>query len=172
MRNGARGVWSCFLMAAGVAVGFAAPATAGDILAWRTDDGGYAFADDPDAVPERYRDRVEVRRSAAITGYRRYTAEDEAATSRYEEGLAARLEHLRRQAEAEAPEAARGTGAAPDYLTIRSGSKRGGVDVATPMGGADAPLQTETVYMRRNGGVLTQPVRVTRRGDKIISVMV
>ena len=173
MRNGVRGVWSSLLMVGGLSLGMAAPAMAGDILAWRTQDGGYAFADDPDAVPERYRDQVEVRRSASIAGYRRYTAEDEAATTRYEEALAARLDYLR--ARGAAGEAAPGSAtgqATMDYVTVRSGARRSGagVDVSTAVPSGDAPLQVDKIYVRRKGGVLTQPVRVTRRGDKVISV--
>jgi len=175
MRSGARGVWSSLLMATGAVLAFAMPAAAGDIYAWRTEDGGYAFAGDPDAVPERYRDQVDVRRTRSLSEYRRYTAEDEEATSRYEDGLSDRLDHLRAQ-NAGAPEGAgaggAGSASAPDYVTVRSGSRRGGggVDVSTPTGASDVPLETEVVYMRRKSGLLTQPVRVTRRGDRIVSV--
>lgn len=175
MRNRARGVWSSLLMTGGIAVAMAAPAAAGDIFSWRTEDGGYAFADDIDAVPERYRAQVEQRRTSSIRDYRRYTAEDEGASSRYQDQLAARLERLRER-NAPAPEKAAGTtaasGAAPDYLTVRTGGRNGGsgVDISTPTTGEEAPLETDTVYMRRKDGMLTQPVRVTRRGDRIVSV--
>lgn len=175
MQLGVRGVWSSFLMTGGIVLAFSGPAAAGEVYSWRTEDGGYAFADDIDAVPERYREEVDVRRTASLSGYRRYTAEDEAAAGRYEEGLGARLEHLR-ASNGTAPEAparaAAGSGSAPDYVTVRSGSRRGGggVDVSTPSRASDAPLEVETVYMRRKGGLLTQPVRVTKRGGQVVSI--
>ena len=173
MQLGARGVWTSLLMTGGILLASAVPAAAGDIYSWRTEDGGYAFADDMDAVPERYREEVDVRRGAALSGYRHYTAEDDVAAGRYEQQLAARLERLR-SLNASAPGAPAGawaaSGNAPDYVTIRSGSRRGGVDVSTPTGASEEPLEVGTVYMRSKGGMLTQPVRVTKRGDKIVSI--
>jgi hypothetical protein len=173
MRNRERGVWSSLLLAGGLVLTFALPAAARDIYAWRTDDGVYAFSGEIDAVPERYRDEVEVRRSASLTDYRRYTAEDDAAADRYEEELAERLALLRDDRVGQPAMQPTGTAAtrAPDYVTVRSGGRNGGgVEVSTPISGGDAALETDTVNMRRKNGMLTQPVRVTRRGDKIISV--
>jgi len=174
MRNWFRGVGSSLLIAAGAVLVLGAPTASatGKIFSWRTADGGYAFADDIDAVPLRYRDQVSVRRAASISEYRRYTPEDEAATDRYEEGLADRVEDLRQRNSPPAPEgytARPRSGDSPDYVTVRSGSRRG-IDISTPSLSNDAPLQIETIRMRRRDGLQTQPVRVTRRGDKIISV--
>ncbi|MGI9591601.1 MAG: DUF4124 domain-containing protein, partial [Myxococcota bacterium] len=53
----AGGVWS-LLLTAGLLLGSAAPASASEIYSWRTEDGGYSFTDDPNAIPARYRDQV------------------------------------------------------------------------------------------------------------------
>jgi hypothetical protein len=160
-------------MSGGLVLALAAPAHAGDIYSWRTEDGGYAFADDPDAVPARYRDQVKVRRSQSIKDYERLTVEDGRAASRYEEKLAARLEEMRMRnalAAHHAEQAAAGS-RAPDYVTVGSGARRGrGVGLSVPTSASDEALEVETVYMKRDGGMLTQPVRVTRRGGKVISI--
>ena len=64
-------------------------------------------------------------------------------------------------------------GAAPDYVTIRTGRRdRGGVDLAVPSGGAanEEPLTVETVWVRLEGSSVIQPVQITKRGDKIVAV--
>ena len=78
-----------------LALGLAAPAAAETVYSWRTEDGGYAFTDDEKAIPERYRAAAKPRQVGGLSGYERLTLEDPAATSRYAERLAARLDHLR-----------------------------------------------------------------------------
>lgn len=175
MRMRAIGVWSSFLTVGGLAVALAAPAEAGEIYSWRTEDGGYAFADDLDAVPERYRAEARGQKADSISEYRRYTAQDDAAASRYERQLAARLERLRQLNGAAPPSNTavqpQKAAPAPDYVTVRTGSQGGGgVDISTPTGADDLPLETERIYMRRKGGAVVQPVLVTRRGNKIVSI--
>ena len=115
-------------------------ATAEEIYSWRTQDGGYAFSDDEKAIPPRYRDRVEVRRTDGLEGYRRFTPKDDQATHRYEERLAARLEHLRalnRQAKAPssgAPADSAAPAPAPprEQITLRTGRRDApGIDITT-----------------------------------------
>ena len=149
MRMCSRGVWSSFLTVGALAVSLAAPAAAGEIYSWRTEDGSYAFADDRDAVPERYREQARARKADSIAAYPRYTATDKAASARYEERLAARLERLRQRNGAKPAAQVLGdprvVAPASDYVTIRTGSRnRGGVDITTPAGGDQLPLETET----------------------------
>lgn len=172
------GVWS-WLLTAALAAGVSAPASAGAIYAWRTDDGGYAYTDDPKAIPERYRDQVETRVPARLKDYPRYTANNDKATARYADRVEERVAHLRElngalnQRELTSPEAAAAPQGAPDYITIRTGRRdRGGIDLAVPSGaGIDqAPLTIETVWVRLEGSSVIQPVQVTKRGDKIVAV--
>jgi hypothetical protein len=89
---------SRFLSLAGATallVAFTAPAAADPVYSWRTEDGGYAFTDDPKAIPARYRDQATLRESARLRDYPRYTPSDDAATERYAEQLTRRLAHLR-----------------------------------------------------------------------------
>ena len=175
MQMRSKGMWRLLLLAGGLVVAFTLSAAAG-IFSWRTEDGGHAFADDIDAVPERYRPRVVERRSRSISNYGRYSANDSQATARYADQLATRLVRLRALNRGQAArrgerQATASNGEAPDYLTVRTGSRNGGgVDISTPITGAEAPLEIDTVYMKRKNSFVTQPVRITRRGDKIISI--
>jgi len=146
-------------------------ASAEEIYTWRTQDGGYAFTDDAKAIPPRYRDRVEVRRAEGLEGYRRFTPKDDPATHRYEERLAARLEHLR-ALNAQPPAGSAATAPSPprEQITLRTG--RGdapGIDITTPSN--DEPIVVETILMRPKGKSVSQNVQVTRRGGKPIAVV-
>ena len=68
---------------------------AGEVYSWETADGNVAFTDNPKNVPARYRDEVQVRKSAGIGDYARFTAEDSAESGRYSDQLAKRLDYLR-----------------------------------------------------------------------------
>jgi hypothetical protein len=171
-------MWSLLLTAA-LLLGASLPAVAGEIYSWRTEDGGYAYTDDAAAIPTRYRDQVETRKTAALASYPRYTATNAAATEHYAERLAERVERLRLlngtlggretlQSEP-APRAER----APDYVNLRTGpSDRAGVDLSIPSWAADddSPLVVETVFVRLEGSNVIQRVQVTMRGDRIVAI--
>jgi hypothetical protein len=151
-------------------------ASAEEIYSWRTQDGGYAFSDDEKAIPPRYRDHVEVRRMDGLEGYRRLTPKDDQATHRYEERLAARLEHLRalnRPAQASSSGAPAGSAApAPprEQITLRTGRRDApGIDITTS--GEGEPVVVETIMMRPKGKMVSQNVQVTRRGGKTIAIV-
>ncbi len=153
-------------------------ATAGEIYAWRTPDGGYAFTDDEKAIPPRYRDRAEVRRTGGLEGYQRFTPKDDPATNRYEERLAARLEHLRAlNRQAKAPSSGAPTdSAAPaparpsEQITLRTGRRDApGVDITQSSEGE--PVVVETILIRPKGKSVSQNVQVTRRGGKTIAIV-
>ncbi len=174
--TGFGGVWS-WLLTGALVVGLSTPAFAGAIYSWRTEDGGYAYTDDPKAIPERYRAQVTTRAASRLQDYERYTANNDAATQRYAERVEERVAAFRaRNAEVEtvAPQAAPvGRAGAPDYITIRTGRRdRGGVDLAVPSVASPSsePLTVETVWVRLEGSSVIQPVQVTKRGDEIVAV--
>ena len=146
--------------------------TAGaEIYSWRTAEGAYAFTDDAKAIPARYQDQVRVRGSSKLASYKRFTPKDDAASKTYEARLAQRLERLRAFNSPPAPSQAAapgGPGPARETVTLRSGNGSASVEIATEPG--DEPLVIETVFVRRDGKAVVQPMRVTRRGDRIIAV--
>jgi len=151
----------------------AAPAAAGTVYSWRTEDGGYAFTDDPTGIPARYRDQATKRETGSLGDYKRYTPSDDAAVARYAEQLDQRLTHLR---------AVNGHGGAPGSAAVAGGS---GPTTSVTMQSAndyepsveisqktdDEPTFVDTLFTRPEGKMVTRQVQVVRRGDKIISVL-
>lgn len=151
----------------------AAPAAAGPVYSWRTEDGGYAFTDDPKAIPARYRDQAKLRDTARLGDYARYTPSDDAAGERYAEQLTQRLAYLR-AANAQ-PVAARyavaAGGSAPTAsLTMQSANGYApSVEISQNTG--DEPIVVETLFTRPEGKMVTRQTQVVRQGDRILSIL-
>jgi hypothetical protein len=161
------------LAGAALALAIAGPAVAGDIYTWRTDDGGYAFADDPKRVPEKYRGRVTIRQSGSLSGHARYTPEDDAAQNAYARELEQRLETLRRTNAALEAQAARSAAAANagESVSVRlSSDGEPTVDIPQSATGG-APVVIEDVVALRDGANRTRTNTVIRRGDEVIAVI-
>ncbi len=160
---------------AALSFALAAPAGAGTIYSWRTDDGGYAFADDLRRVPEKYRERMETRQSADLAGHSRYTPLDDAASDAYANHLEQRLEALRKrnQRMAEAMAASPRVSGGQDGVTVRVDSDgKPVIDIpssATADGGG--PVIIEDVLARPEGSSTTRYNTVIRRGDEVISIV-
>jgi hypothetical protein len=151
------------------------PASAGTIYSWRTEDGGYAFSDDPDVIPARYRDQTQTRASAKLRDYERYTESDSESGDRYAEDLAARLERQRATnavPAATGPSRATtaGTSATGPRISLRTGSESAPTIDVTPDSGA-GPLVVETVFTRPAGKMVTRKSLIVRQGDKTIAVV-
>ena len=169
-------VWVLFVGAVFAALLWIAPnpASAGTIYSWRTEDGGYAFTDDAEAIPERYRDQARARASGSLGDYERYTRPVPGSGDRYAQELAARLERLRAfNAATPDPRVASAAGAAPataPRISLRTGNDAAPLIDVTP--GADAgPLVVETVFTRPRGKILTRRSLVVRQGDKTVAVV-
>lgn len=161
----------------GVTAGWgAAPAAAGTVYHWRTEDGTYAFTDDEKAIPERYRDQVETRQLGGLQDYKRYTptagsAKTGAPTGERASQPAAgeeRLERLR-ALNAVASQPAAGGSDAPT-ITIRPGGDQGPVIDLAP-GTADEPVVIETLRARPKGSWVTRSNVVVRQGDRVLTII-
>ncbi len=161
------------LAGAALALAIAAPAVAGDIYTWRTDDGGYAFADDPKRVPEKYRGRVEIRQSGSLSGHARYTPADDAAQSAYARELEQRLEALRRTNAALEAQVGRSLApaAAGESVSVRLSSDGEPTVDIPPLATGGAPVVIEDVVALRDGANRTRTNTVIRRGDEVIAVI-
>jgi hypothetical protein len=84
-------------MGAGTTLLAAAPAGAGTLYRWESENGTLSFADDPRRVPERYRDQVVEIQTEGLDGYGRFTPTDSAAQQVHSERLSERLDGLREQ---------------------------------------------------------------------------
>ncbi len=159
--------------AAALLMAIAAPSGAGQIYSWRTEDGGYAFTDDPKAIPARYRDQAKVRASARLGDYARYTPSDDRAAERYAERLTQRLAHLRAvnaQPVVRRDAVARSGFGPTATLTLNSANEYApSVEISEATGGE--PIIVETLFTRPEGKIVTRHSQVVRQGDQILSVM-
>jgi hypothetical protein len=155
----------------------AAPAAAEPVYSWRTEDGGYAFTDDPKAIPPRYRDQAEVRETERLEDYKRYTPADDHATQRYAEQLDRRLERLRRlnaprpqptAVYAPAPVAA---GPSPSISMRSDEGFAPSVEISEATGDSGEPIVVDTLFTRPEGKMVTRQTTVVRQGDRVLSIV-
>ena len=150
-----------------------APAAAGPVYSWRTEDGGYAFTDDPKAIPARYRDQAKLRSTARLREYARYTPSDDKATGRYAERLTQRLAHLRAvnaQPVVRRETVASSSTAPTAALTMQSANGYApSVEISQNTGGE--PIVVETLFTRPEGKMVTRQTQVVRQGDQILSIL-
>jgi hypothetical protein len=147
----------------------AAPALAGEIYSWRTEDGGYAFTDDEKAIPPRYRDRVETRTIEGMGDYHRLTAPEAGATDDYSRRLADRLDHLRSlNRNLDAAYAPRPVETGVESLAVQTGQ----FNIGVPLDGeGDDPVVIEKVRFRLKGEMATRHNLVVRKGDEVLAVI-
>ena len=159
--------------AAALVAALAAPAAADPVYSWRTEDGGYAFTDDPKGVPARYRDQAQAREAGRLHDYKRYTPADGAASQRYAEQLTRRLEHLRAvNDDRVVSNDERGVrGSQPrSAITMQSENDFApSVEFTENTGGE--PIVVDTLFTRPEGKTVTRQTTVVRQGDKILSVV-
>ena len=151
----------------GVGIALAGPAAAGQIYSWRTDDGDVAFTDDVKNVPPRYRDQVEVRESASLGDYERFSSQEPNGTDRYQQQLSERLDYLRALNAhlSEAPVEARD---AHGTATLRL---NGSDQVISVDRSSDAPVIVERIRVRRTGQIVSRHDTVVRQGDKTLAIL-
>jgi hypothetical protein len=148
---------------------FALPALAGEIYSWRTEDGGYAFTDDEKAIPPRYRDQIETRRTEGLGDYPRLTAPDAGASAAYSRRLADRLDHLRSlNRDLDSAYSPRPVESGIDSLAVQTGE----VDIGVPLDGeGDGPVVIEKVRFQLKGEMATRHNLIVRRGDEVLAVI-
>lgn len=159
------------LLLGALALALAAPAGAGTVFAWTTDDGVSAYTNDPKRIPARYKDgarRIQVR--DGLASYARYTPRDTAADATYANRVYDRLERLRTlNAHLDASRVAQQTTPA-GYETALRLNRRSTIRVQTPMRG-DAPIVVDEHRVRSPNRMVTRHVTVVRQGDHVISVI-
>ena len=160
------------LVSAVLLLAVAAPSSAGTVYSWRTEDGGYAFTDDPKAIPARYRDQATVRTSARLHDYKRYTPSDDRAAERYANQLDKRLAHLRAlNAQPVVARNAAAAGSAPSASLSMQSANGYEPSVEISSGYGEEPIVVDTLFTRPEGKMVTRHTQVVRQGDKVLSVM-
>jgi len=143
-----------------------APMVRAEIYAWRTEDGSYAYTDDRDQIPARYRDQAKVLPRAPLSGYERFTRQDPVAASHYADRLERRLQSLRAANAAVAPAPAP---APPSGLTSVRVSTSGEIDL--PLTPGEAPVVVDPGLAKRDGDFRTRRVTVVKQGDRTLAVI-
>ena len=154
-----------------VLVSAAATPALADMYTWRTEDGGYAYTDDPKQIPARYRAQAKRIERQPLTSYARYTPQDPDASARYAERLERRLAALR-----DANEMAR------EIERERAAVEQPAQSVVMSAGGPyapqitanvtdDAPMVVEPVLIRETGDTRTRRATVIRQGGKVIALL-
>jgi hypothetical protein len=160
------------LMGACLALGIA-QAVAADVYAWRTEDGGYAYTDDRDQIPARYRAQAKRLAHSSLSSYERFTPQDPAATARYAERLERRLAALR-AANAPAQRAASAAAAAPapgtGTLLVSTGDENAS-QIEVPIAQDGSPVVVEPVLSKRSGDFRTRRSTLVKQGDRTIAVI-
>lgn len=157
-----------------LALGIAQTAAA-EVYAWRTEDGGYAYTDDRDQIPARYRAQAKVLKGTSLASYERYTPQDPKAASQYAERLERRLESLR-AANAAAPHAApsasqRGDDASSAGTLLVGTGGQNALSVPMQTGANGEPVVIEELTTKRTGDPRTRRTTVVRQGDKVVTVI-
>jgi hypothetical protein len=154
----------------------AAPIVA-DVIAYRTEDGVFAYTDDAKKVPTRYAaDAVTVRDSALQT-YPRLTLEDTTAARAVTSRLEKRLDYLRQLNAASDAERAVAANASPQSSTVISiptgptgnGASSPSIEVAA--NSSSEPLVVEPILTKESNRVRTRRATIVKQGDKILAIM-
>ncbi len=143
----------------------ASPSRAGEIYSWETADGNVAFTDNPKNIPARYRDQVQVRKSAGIGDYERFTSEDSAATGRYSDQLAKRIEYLRESNSGRAAAPAVGQTIGVASITVS------GVDLRLPAADTNAPIIIEKLRVKSWGQITTRHDTLVSQGGTPLAIV-
>jgi len=145
----------------------AAPAGAGTVYSWITEDGTHAFADSLKRVPARYRDEVKTRQVGRLASYERYTPSNLRVQGSHTSRLASNLERVRSvNAELDRVEPTRTASAAPSIL-LRTDNRGNGINL--PLAGA-GPVVIEKVRTKLDGDVTTRSMTIVRQGDEVVAI--
>ena len=147
---------------------------AADIIAYRTEDGVFAYTDDHDKVPARYAADAVTVRDSALHSYPRLTIEDTAAARAVSARLEKRLDYLRQANAASAAEREVAATAAAKQTVISIPTTTAGANgpqIEIAAGASDAPIVVEPVHSKQDGRPLTRRTTIVKQGDKVLAVM-
>ncbi len=155
-----------------LALALAAPASAGTVFGWTTEEGIEAYTNDPKRIPERYKEsaRKTVMRDG-LESYARYTPRDSASDVTYADRLYARVAHLRAlNGYLDAKTRADRT-TPPGHETVLRLSRGVSVNVPSNAGRGQEPLVVDRHRVRAPNRSVTRHVTVVRQGDRVVSVV-
>ena len=161
-------------VAAGLLLALAGVAEAKVVYRWNTDDGVYAFTDDPKRIPEKYRSEAKASPMRSLKGCRNYTPAQRSGTQahlRQMQKAAKDLSQLNARLYGEgqgAPVAVYGT--PPEEAVLRVGTA-GQTQVEIQSADlSDEPFVIEQKRYYVPGLDSTRRDTIVRQGDKIIAI--
>jgi len=180
------------LLGTALFIAMAGPVAAGNVYSWVTEDGTYAFTDDPKRIPAMHRDEAVSRPMGDLKRYARYTVDRTGKT--YTDRLRERQADLRERAMAQqsvvatspAPTAAGASSSLVYGVPFIGGGSPGGhrgAQMQLGLGsltgaGANAnamasnePITVESVRMQPSKGQATRHWTIIKQGDRVISVI-
>ncbi len=171
-----------FLLGATLFIAMAGPALAGNVYSWVTEDGTYAFTDDPKRIPAMHKSEAQSRPMGDLKRYERFTVDRTG--KGYTDRLHQRKAELRERATAQAPVVtaapAVGAGSGLKYAIpfIGGGSPGGnrGAQMQLGLGGmgagdSDEPMSIESIRMQPEQGKATRHWTVVKQGDRVVAVI-
>jgi CRP-like cAMP-binding protein len=150
---------------------------AADVIAYRTEDGVFAYTDDHDKVPARYAADAVTVRDAKLHSYPRLTVEDTAAARAVSSRLEKRLDYLRQANAASAAErevaAKAGTPQQQsNVVTIPTASgSASSPSIEVAANPADGPLVVEQIRTKDGARAATRGTTLVTQGDKVVAVI-
>jgi hypothetical protein len=170
------------LLAGGLALGVEPAAAETNLYHWRTDDGTYAFTDDPKAIPDRYRTKVETRSMDGLDGYERYTPAVSSAPPEHPKAVAAattapdhaaakmtRIEYLRALNAPQHERRVQDSGKTRTLMIPTGGDDSPSIGVTTRDDGD--PVVIETIRVHPRGLMVTRSDLVVSQGDQIVTII-
>jgi len=163
---------------------------AADIIAYRTEDGVFAYTDDKDKVPARYAPDAVTVRDSELHSYPRLTIEDTAAAREVSARLEKRLDYLRQAnaasaaerdvaaANASAPQStvisiptrmATGVGKAKSAKGSSSSAASPSIEVAANP--AEGPIVVEPVLSKQGNRATTRTTTLVKQGDHVLAIL-
>jgi len=170
---------SAAVLAGGLVLAMAAPAGAGTVYRWRTDDGTLSYSNLRKQIPERYRAKAEVVQLGSLHGYKRYTPQGAAGTQAHARSTAdylARLRALNASLDREERLARMGYGRpGPEGPPRSLGGVLVGANTPTQYmlsgAGSDEPVVVEQVRYRVPDSMATRTDTIVRQGDRTLLVV-
>lgn len=148
----------------------ASPSMAGTVWSWTTEDGTAAYTNDPKRIPAKYKDSAEKRTVGKLKNYPRLSESGVKYEKPYVERVNSRLERLREGP----PAVSAGPAVAGRHpLSFDVALKGDGDQISIPIDDASAePIVTEDFSVRMRDSIASRNVRITRQGDRVLSVRV
>lgn len=171
------------LLGALLVASLAGPALAGSVYSWRSEDGSFAFTDDPKRIPAKHKAEAKKRYVGKLSRYERYTKLTADVDKPYTERLREQQSAMRQAKMATPPGVVIGSTAttqADVFYGLPASGGRGragaGASYIVPLDGDrtmsdNRPTTIESIRVKPVNSMATRHWTVVKKGDRIVSVI-